>query len=75
MLVRDTGPVPFFKGILLGVVAHTGNKSSWEAGAGRFKVQSQPGLFSEFQITQETKEAVWISSLDNVPVPFFPSSV
>lgn len=62
MLVVDPGlanseyPVPFFKQtylILLGVVARTGNKSSWEAGAGRSKVQSQPGLFSEFQITQQ----------------------
>jgi hypothetical protein len=37
---------------LLGVVAHTFNPSTWEAEAGGFLVQVQPGLQSEFQDSQ-----------------------
>ena len=38
------------------MVAHAFNPSTWEAEAGGFRVQGQPGLQSEFQESQGYKE-------------------
>jgi hypothetical protein len=44
----------------LGVVAHTFNPSTWEAEAGDFWVQGQPGLQSEFQDSQGYTEKPYL---------------